>query len=353
MTEYLSSLAKGLEPYVPGEQPGDGDYIKLNTNESPYPPSPKVQETIRKMADGSLRLYPDPSSGVLIKAASAYHGVPEEMIFAGNGSDEVLAFAFAAFYAGKKVVFPKVTYSFYPVYCGLFNAGYSQLPMVEKLGMDLDGMAGCGCGVVFPNPNAPTGELAGLEWVERIAASNPGNVVLVDEAYIDFGGESSARLTGKYENLLVVQTMSKSRALAGMRIGLAFGSEKLIDGLKRVRDSFNSYPLNRLSQYAGAAALEDDAYYKDMCGKIIRTREKSFGELERLGFEFIRSSSNFILASHPEVPAAKIYQVLKGNNILVRYFAKEPLQNHIRITVGTDGQMKILFDRLEKIIGGC
>ncbi|MFO7611733.1 MAG: histidinol-phosphate transaminase [Clostridia bacterium] len=352
MTEYLSGLAEGLKPYVPGEQPKGGEYIKLNTNESPYPPSPKVLEAIRAMTDGSLRLYPDPASGVLLEAASGYNGIPKEMIFAGNGSDEVLAFAFAAFYAGKKVVFPKVTYSFYPVYCGLFNVEYSEIPMVRGLGMDLAGMAGCGCGVVFPNPNAPTGELVDLASVEQIAASNPGNVVLVDEAYIDFGGESSVRLTEKYENLLVVQTMSKSRALAGMRIGLAFGSGKLIDGLRRVRDSFNSYPLNRLSQHAGAAALGDDEYYKEMREKIIRTREKSFGELGRLGFEFIKSSSNFILVSHPSVPAAKIYRNLKENNILVRYFAKEPLENHIRITVGTDGQMETLFANLEKIIGG-
>ncbi|MCK5758224.1 MAG: histidinol-phosphate transaminase [Clostridiales bacterium] len=352
MNKFLSSLADGLEPYVPGEQPKVKKYIKLNTNESPYGPSPKVLEVIKIQATEDLRLYPDPKSTVLLKAASDFYDLPEEMIFAGNGSDEVLAFAFAAFYSGKKLVFPEVTYSFYPVYCNLFDIEYEEIPMGKNLVINTYLMKSAGCGIVFPNPNAPTGEMIELDNIRAILESNPDNVVLVDEAYIDFGGISCIKLVEEYENLLVVQTFSKSRSLAGMRIGLAFGSKQLIDGLNRVKNSFNSYPLDRLAQYAGVAALEDNEYYIEMQSKIVTTREKTVTELERMGFGILNSCANFIFASHNKVQAVDIYQKLKDNNVLVRYFNKPGIENYVRITIGTDKQMKILFQNLEKILEG-
>lgn len=352
MNRFLSKLAKGLDPYVPGEQPRDKKYIKLNTNESPYGPSPEVIEAIKREANSALRLYPDPKSEVLIEAASNYYNIPKEMIFAGNGSDEVLAFAFAAFFAGEKIVFPKITYSFYPVYCNLFGIEYDELPMSDNLSMDIEGMKKAGCGVVFPNPNAPTGELIGLKDVESIAVSNRNKVILIDEAYIDFGGESAMKLTEELDNLLVVQTLSKSRALAGMRIGLAFGSPMLIEGLNRVKNSFNSYPLDRLAQYAGAAAIKDDYYYKDMQNKIVASREKTVSALKSLGFSVLNSFANFIFASHNTIKAEEIYLKLKEKEILVRYFNKPGIDNYIRITIGTDEQMEILFGNLEKILEG-
>ncbi len=352
MNKFLSDLAKNLNPYTPGEQPKDKKYTKLNTNESPYGPSPKVLEAIKAQATEDLRLYPDPESTVLIKAVSDFYKLPKEMIFAGNGSDEVLAFAFAAFYSGKKVVFPEVTYSFYPVYCNLFDVDYIEIPMGENLSIDTSLMKSASCGVVFPNPNAPTGEMIELDMIRAILESNTDSVVLVDEAYIDFGGISCSQLVKEYENLLVVQTFSKSRSLAGMRIGLAFGSVQLIEGLNRVKNSFNSYPLDRLAQYAGVAALEDNEYYVEMQSKIIKTRKKTITELKRMGFGILNSYANFIFASHSIVKAENIYKKLKENNVLVRYFKKPEIDNYVRITIGTDDQMEILFQNLEKILEG-
>ncbi len=352
MNRFLSALAGGLEPYVPGEQPKDKKYVKLNTNESPYGPSLMVLDAIREAAGSDLRLYPDPDSSILLKAASEYYRLPEEMIFAGNGSDEVLAFAFAAFYSEKKIVFPEVTYSFYPVYCNLFKVNYEELPMECGLSMNTDLMKKAGCGVVFPNPNAPTGEMLDLDIIKSILVANADNVVIVDEAYIDFGGTSCISLTGEYDNLLVVQTFSKSRALAGMRIGLAFGNPKLIEGLKRVKNSFNSYPLDRIAQNAGAAALQDDEYYSEMQDKIKKTRDKAVSRLTGMGFCVLDSCANFLFTTHSSLKARDIYQKLKDNNILVRYFNKPGIDNYVRITIGTDKQMEILFRNLEKILEG-
>ena len=352
MNRFLSSLAGGLEPYVPGEQPKDKKYVKLNTNESPYGPSPKVLEAIKKAACSDIRLYPDPESSILLKAASKYYDLPEEMIFAGNGSDEVLAFAFAAFYSGKNLVFPEVTYSFYPVYCNLFNVDFKELSMGDDLSMNSMFMEKAGCGVVFPNPNAPTGEMLDLDVIRAILTANKDSVVLVDEAYIDFGGTSCVGLTKDYDNLLVVQTFSKSRALAGMRIGLAFGSPLLIEGLSRVKNSFNSYPLDRVAQNAGAAALQDDEYYSKMQDKIIRTRGKAVSRLTGMGFCVLDSCANFLFTTHSSLKAKDIYNKLKDNNVLVRYFNKPGINNYVRITIGTDEQMEILFRNLEKILEG-
>jgi histidinol-phosphate aminotransferase len=353
MSEFLSKLAMGLKPYTPGEQPKDGEFVKLNTNENPYPPSPGVMDAIRENTNDRLRLYPDPESTVLLKAAADYYDIPVEMVFAGNGSDEVLAFAFAAFYAGKKLVFPKVTYSFYPVYCSLYSVDYTEIPMINNLEIDSVSLANAGYGVVIANPNAPTGELISLETIEDIALKNKGSVILIDEAYIDFGGESAIGLTKEYENILVVQTFSKSRSLAGMRIGFAFGNEKLIEGLNRVKNSFNSYPLDRISQYAGAAAFNDVEYYEKIRDKIIKTRENSIERLAGLGFKTIKSSSNFLFTTHESVKAEKLYRELKERMVLVRYFGTEPIENYIRITIGTKEQMDVLFRELEKIISDC
>lgn len=352
MNRFLSGLAGGLEPYTPGEQPKDKKYLKLNTNESPYGPSPEVIKAINITSTDELRLYPDPDSTVLLDAASEYYNLPINMIFAGNGSDEVLAFAFAAFYSGKKLVFPEITYSFYPVYCNLFNVDYTEIPMAGNLSMDTEFMKKAGCGVVLANPNAPTGELIDINTVKSIALSNKNSVILVDEAYVDFGGESSVSLVKELDNLLVVQTFSKSRSLAGMRIGLAFGNPALIDGLNRVKNSFNSYPLDRLAQYAGAAALKDDLYYKDMQKKIISTRNRTVNTLKGLGFSVINSFANFIFASHNTVKAEDLYKKLKEKDVLVRYFNKSGIDNYVRITIGTDTQMELLVANLEKILEG-
>ncbi len=351
MSSFLSGLAEGLKPYVPGEQPGEGQYIKLNTNENPYPPSPAVIKAIKEQADERLRLYPDPASGVLTGTAADVYNVEKDMVFAGNGSDEILAFAFAAFYSGKKVVFPAVTYSFYPVYCKLFNVDYYEVPMKSGLLIDYDYMKKSGCGVVFANPNAPTGELASIDEIRDIAETNSDSAVLVDEAYIDFGGKSCIALTKRLKNLLVVQTLSKSKSLAGMRIGLAFGDPQLIKGLERVRDSFNSYPLDRLAQAAGAAAISDIAYYDGTRSKIIGTREETFEKMLQMGFEGIRSNANFMFVSHKTVNAKDIYEKLKDGKILVRYFNKPGIDDFIRVTVGTENQMHRLLECLEKIVG--
>lgn len=352
MSNFLSPLAEGLKPYVPGEQPKDGKYVKLNTNENPYGPSPGVLNAIRRAADDDLRLYPDPESSALLKSAAEYFGLSEDMVFAGNGSDEVLAFAFAAFYAGGKLVFPEVTYSFYPVYCNLYDIKFDELPMNHGLRMNTDMMEKAGCGVVFPNPNAPTGEMIGLDEIRAILTANRDNVVLVDEAYIDFGGTSCIGLTKEYDNLLVVQTFSKSRSLAGMRLGLAFGNPLLIDGLKRIKNSFNSYPLDRVAQSAGIAALKDDFYYKDIHKKIMKTREAAVSRLSDMGFKVLDSCANFIFVSHNTVMAKDIYQILKSKHVLVRYFDKPGIDNYVRITIGTDEQMEILYDNIEKILPG-
>ena len=353
MADFLSELASGLKPYTPGEQPKTGEFVKLNTNENPYPPSPGVLKAIADSTNERLRLYPDPDSTVLIEAAAEYYKVPADMIFAGNGSDEVLAFAFAAFFAGRKLVFPAVTYSFYPVYCSLYGVDYKEIPMLDDLRIDTRALVNSDCCVVTANPNAPTGEFLSLDMITRIADANRNNVVLIDEAYIDFGGESAVKLTEELENLLVVQTFSKSRSLAGMRLGFAIGNRGLIEGLNRVKNSFNSYPLDRISQYAGEAAFKDDDYYKVIRDRIIKTRQSSIERLAGLGFKTLDSASNFIFTSHERVYAEKLYKDLKERGVLVRYFGRKPIDNYIRITIGNEAQMEVLFAELEKIISGC
>jgi len=351
MNRFWSRLAQGLTPYVPGEQPRDKRYIKLNTNENPYGPSPKVLETIRGMTDESLRLYPDPTADMLISAAAQCYGLKRGQVFAGNGSDELLAFAFLAFFdPGRKIVFPDITYSFYPVYASLFNIQYELAELDSGFNIPVEKLLKSEGGVVLANPNAPTGKALALSQVREIVVGNPDSVVIVDEAYIDFGGESAVKLINEYPNLLVIHTLSKSRCLAGMRIGLAFGNEELIRALDIVKNSFNSYTLDRLAIAAGAAALKDGEYYRKTTEKIIATREHFVSGLKDRGFYVVDSSANFVFASHGSKSAAELFSGLKERGILVRYFNKPRIDNYLRITIGTDEQMEAVLAALDEIL---
>lgn len=340
-------------PYVPGEQPKQAGIIKLNTNECPYPPAPGVRRALDELDCGSMRLYPDPESGELVKALAEYYGLSERQVFVGVGSDDVLAMAFLTFFnTGKPILFPDITYSFYDVWADLFRIPYERLPLDEDFRIRTEDYTDRECGgIVIANPNAPTGILLSLSEVERIVSANRDVVVIVDEAYIDFGGESALPLLEKYENLLVVQTCSKSRAMAGMRIGFAFGREKLIGYLSDCRFSFNSYPMNRPALAAGTAAIKEDAYFRKICDKIIETRERVKGELKELGFSFADSRTNFVFAAHERVPAREIFEMLKEKGIYVRYFAKSRIDNHLRITIGTDEEMDRLIAVLREYLG--
>lgn len=340
-------------PYVPGEQPKQAGIIKLNTNECPYPPAPGVRRALDELDCGSMRLYPDPESGELVKALAEYYGLSERQVFVGVGSDDVLAMAFLTFFnTGKPILFPDITYSFYDVWADLFRIPYERLSLDEDFRIRTEDYTDRECGgIVIANPNAPTGILLSLSEVERIVSANRDVVVIVDEAYIDFGGESALPLLEKYENLLVVQTCSKSRAMAGMRIGFAFGREKLIGYLSDCRFSFNSYPMNRPALAAGTAAIKEDAYFRKICDKIIETRERVKGELMELGFSFADSRTNFVFAAHERVPAREIFEMLKEKGIYVRYFAKPRIDNHLRITIGTDEEMDRLIAVLREYLG--
>lgn len=354
MKKYWSRLARGLVPYVPGEQPQDKKYIKLNTNENPYGPSPKVIEAVKQAADDTLRLYPDPNCSMLINAAAESYGVKRDQIFAGNGSDEVLAFAFMAFFdPGRTIVFPNITYSFYPVYASLFGLDYVTTPLDSEYNIPPEGLMESSGGVILANPNAPTGRAIPLSAIRKVLDGNPDTVVIVDEAYIDYGGESAIGLINEYPNLLVIHTFSKSRALAGMRIGFAFGDSDLIQALDSVKNSFNSYTLDRLAITAGTAALKDPEYYKGTVQRVIATRERFTNELRERGFSVPDSSANFVFASHKTMRADEIFRKLREAGILVRYFRNPLIDNHLRITIGTDEEMKAVVDALDRIIGGA
>lgn len=341
-------------PYVPGEQPKQAGIIKLNTNENPYPPAPGVKEALDQMDQGEFRLYPDPESGILVKALAAYYGVSEKQVFVGVGSDDVLAMAFLTFFnTGRPILFPDITYSFYDVWADLFRMPYEQIPLDDAFQIRTEDYIGRECGgIVIANPNAPTGAFLPLAEIEKIIAANRDVVVIVDEAYVDFGAESALPLLKKYDNLLVVQTFSKSRAMAGMRIGYAFGNEKLIGYLSDCRFSFNSYTMNRPALAAGAAALADEAYFKEICGRIIKTRERVKEEFRELGFSFADSRTNFVFAAHEKVPAKEIFEMLKEKKIYVRYFAKPRIDNYLRITIGTDAEMDRLLSVLREYLAG-
>lgn len=331
-------------PYVPGEQPVLENLIKLNTNENPYPPSPKVLEALSRMDGEQLRKYPDPASLSLTRALAERYGVAEDQVFVGVGSDDVLGMAFMTFFNSEKpVLFPDISYSFYPVWAELLRIPYETRELDDSFAIRKEDYLTENGGIVFPNTNAPTGLLMPLSEVEEIVAANPDTVVIVDEAYIDFGGQSAVSLIAGYDNLLVVQTFSKSRSMAGMRIGFALGQAPLIKAMSDVKYSYNSYTMNLPSQVAGVKALEDEEYFQETVGKVITTREKAKSRLAGLGFTFPDSRANFIFAKHKEKPAQEIFQALKEKQIFVRHFNQPRINNYLRITVGTEQEMEALF----------
>lgn len=349
MSKFWSPVVRELEPYVPGEQPQIDGLIKLNTNESPYPPSPRVLDLINRETIERLRLYPDPNSKKLKETIAHYYHVNSEQVFVGNGSDEVLALLFMAFFQqGKPLLFPDISYSFYPVYCKLFGIDAHTIPLREDYTIDFADYPRENGGIIFPNPNAPTAIGKPLAEIEALLQRNTESVVVVDEAYVDFGAETAIRLVDKYPNLLVVQTLSKSRSLAGMRVGLAVGNSELIEALDRVKNSFNSYPLDRIAEAATIVAFEDEDYFKACRDKIIATREWTIAELEALGFRVLPSQANFVFAEPIGKNAAEIAHYLRDHKILVRYFNKPRINQFLRITIGTDAQMQALVDALKK-----
>lgn len=339
-------------PYIPGEQPQNPNVIKLNTNECPYPPAPGVAKALQSFQADALRLYPDPAASDLTKALAAYYGVKQSEVFVGVGSDDVLAMIFMTFFNSKKpLLFPDITYSFYDVWADLFRIPYRQIPLNDEFEINKEDYIGKECGgIIFPNPNAPTGVLVDLAFIEDIVKANPDVIVVVDEAYIDFGGISALPLIKKYDNLLVVQTFSKSRAMAGIRIGYAFGCEKLIKYLSDVKFSFNSYTMNRPALSLGIEAVRDDAYFKEIVGKIVNTREWVKKELKELGFVFKDSMSNFIFATHPDYDIVNIFEELRKRDIYVRHFNGERIRDYLRITIGTDEEMKTLINTIKEIV---
>jgi len=351
MSRYWSAVVHGLTPYVPGEQPKLANLVKLNTNENPYGPSPRVLDAVRAEAADTLRLYPDPNSDRLRAGIATYHGVAPDQVFVGNGSDEVLAHAFMALLKhDKPILFPDITYSFYPVYCGLYEIAYRQIPLTQSFEISVDDYLTPNGGVIFPNPNAPTGRLLALTEVERLLAGNPDSVVVIDEAYIDFGGESAVGLVARYPQLLVARTLSKSHALAGLRVGYAIGQPHLIEALSRVKDSFNSYPLDRFAQAGALASMEDHAYFESLCAKVVATRSRLVLEMEQLGFEVLPSAANFIFARHPAHDGAELAAALRERSIIVRHF-KNParIAPFLRITIGTDAQCDALLVALKAL----
>lgn len=355
MSRFWSAVTHGLTPYVPGEQPKIDNLVKLNTNEHPYGPSPRAIEAIQAAASDALRLYPDPNADRLKAALAARHGVRPDQVFVGNGSDEVLAHAFLGLLKHELPLWmPDISYSFYPVYCGLYGIAHRIIPLAGDFTLQVEdylpqGEQRAGA-IIFPNPNAPTGRLLPLEAVERIVAGNPDAVVLVDEAYVDFGGDSAIPLVDRYPNLLVVHTFSKSRSLAGLRVGFAIGHADLIAGLERVKNSFNSYPLDRLAIAGAVASVEDEAYFQQSCSKVIASREKLSAQMTALGFDVLPSAANFIFARHPGRDGAELAAALRQRAIIVRHFKAARIDQFLRITVGTDEQCAALTTALQDIL---
>ena len=351
-----SPLVNGLDPYVPGEQPATQGLVKLNTNESPYPPSPRALAAIADAAGESLRLYPDPESSRLKAVIADYFSVESDNVFVGNGSDEVLAHAFNAFFRQDlPILFPDLTYSFYPVYCQLYNIEYNLIPLNTQFEIDTSDYQQPNGGIIFPNPNAPTGIGLARQAIIALLEANPNSVVIVDEAYIDFSQRSDADtsadsiasvidLTQQYNNLLVVHTLSKSRAFAGMRVGYAIGHPHLIKGLQRVKNSFNSYPVDRLAEVAAIASFQDEPYFQSVKDKIIANRQQLIDQLEAWNFDCLPSSANFVLVRHDQLDAKQLAEQLREHKIIVRYFATPRIAQFIRITVGTEEQSQLLLD---------
>ena len=350
MSKFWSPFVKELVPYVPGEQPKLTKLVKLNTNENPYGPSPKALAAMRAEINDNLRLYPDPNSDLLKQAVAEYYGVQPNQVFLGNGSDEVLAHVFnGLFQHDKPLLFPDISYSFYPVYCGLYGIEFETVPLDEQFQIRPADYAKPNGGIIFPNPNAPTGCLLALEAVEQMLNASPDSVVVVDEAYIDFGGETAISLVDRYPNLLVTQTLSKSRSLAGLRVGLAVGHPDLIEALERIKNSFNSYPLDRLAIVGATAAFEDRAYFEQTCNAVIESREHVVGQLKALGFDVLPSAANFIFARHPEHNAEALAAKLRLKGVIVRHFKQLRIAQFLRITIGTPEQNAALIEGLSEL----
>ena len=341
---------KRVVPYVPGEQP-KSKVIKLNTNENPYPPSPKVREVLSNYDIDELRLYPDVNAGELGMALAKYYGLNSNQVFVGVGSDDVLAIAFMTFFnSDKEILFPDITYSFYDVWADLYKIPYRMVELNDEFRINIEDYLVPNGGIVIPNPNAPTGVEKDVRELEKIVAKNPDSVVIIDEAYVDFGATSMLPLINKYDNLLIVQTYSKSRSMAGARIGMAFGNEKLIKYMNDVKFSINSYTMNRLTVAAGTAALEDEEYFKETCDKVIVTRERTKVRLRELGFDMPDSKSNFVFATHESIPASDIFNAAKSAGIYLRWWNKDRISNRLRISIGTDEEMDALFAFLKEYI---
>jgi histidinol-phosphate aminotransferase len=351
MNKYWSKAVRNITPYIPGEQPRNRKYIKLNTNENPYPTSPRVLEAIRLATDETLRLYPDPTCDELRVTIAEHYNLQKEQVFVGNGSDELLAFSFPAFFepVGNPILFAEVTYSFYPVYAAFFNTTYRLIPVDEEFNISEEGYYQDNGGIIIANPNAPTGKGITLDKVEQIVSHNENSVVIIDEAYVNFGGDSSVVLIGAYPNLLVIKTMSKSRSLAGLRVGYAMGDEGLIEGITRVKDSINSYTVDRLALVRASEAIKDDAYFKETRAKIIRTRERITAQLTKMGLKVIPSQANFIFVSSSKYPGGTLFQRLREKGILVRYFNKLKIDNFLRVTIGTDQEMDLFIEAIADI----
>nr|WP_296156547.1 histidinol-phosphate transaminase [uncultured Blautia sp.] len=350
MKKWEDNIRK-VVPYTPGEQPNQPDMIKLNTNENPYPPSPEVTKALRALDTDALRLYPDPAAEDLVQAVADYYGLNKNQVFVGVGSDDVLAMSFLTFFNGSKpVLFPDITYSFYDVWADLFRIPYERPALDENFHIRKEDYFRENGGIIFPNPNAPTGVELPQQDIEEIIRRNPDVIVIVDEAYVDFGAKSALPLIDKYDNLLVVQTFSKSRSMAGMRIGFAMGNPVLIKYLNDVKYSFNSYTMDRTALATGVAAVKDREYFDETCKKIIATREWTKDQLKALGFSFEDSMTNFIFAEHKSCQAVELFQALRNNHIYVRYFPGGRTGNHLRITIGTQKEMEIFIDFLKKYL---
>ncbi|NWG31128.1 MAG: histidinol-phosphate transaminase [Rhodocyclaceae bacterium] len=352
MSRFWSATVRALQPYVPGEQPRLANLVKLNTNENPYGPSPRALAAMQAEIQDTLRLYPDPESVRLREAIAQFFGeISIQQVFVGNGSDEVLAHIFLALLKqDKPILFPDITYSFYPVYCGLYGIDYRTVPLDEHFALSIADYRPPNGGIIFPNPNAPTGRVLPRAQIAALAAANPDSVVVVDEAYIDFGGETAVPLVHRFPNLLVVQTFSKSRALAGLRVGFAIGHHELIEALNRVKNSFNSYPLDRVAQAGATAAIEDREWFDQTRQAVMRTRAILTGELETLGFEVLPSAANFVFARHPHHDAERLAQALRSRGIIVRHFRQPRIEQFLRITVGSDAQCATLIAALREIL---
>ena len=347
---FLDKLRK-IDPYVPGEQPKTASIIKLNANENPYPPAPGVAEVLRTFDTAKLAVYPDANAKALKTAVAERFGLRPAQVFLGNGSDDVLALAFQSFFcSGEPILYPDITYSFYPVWCDLFRIPYETMPLDENFCVNVRDYDKPNGGIVLPNPNAPTGRGVSLDFLEDLLQHNQDCVVIIDEAYVDFGAQSAVPLLDKYENLLIVQTTSKSRSLAGMRIGYALGSETLISTLEAVKNSYNSYTMDAVALAVGEASIRDEAYFQDTCRKVTATRDRSADELRALGFTVLPSLTNFLFVTHPEKKAPDIFAALREKGIFIRYFKLPRIDNYLRITVGTDEQMDTLLAALKEIL---